>query len=156
MSSSSARQLAQVRSRWLAWLHRRPCHIDNSGHLWRKPCCCRVQLQLLPLTEVKNGSLSVFHFTFVEISCQIFSHFVASFRQASMFAKGEAAVAPIREWGSCKIGMSDHRAEYYRTKHMSIRRTSISFCMQSQRGSRNLNRLCCWHREGVFSSPLGV
>ena len=48
-----------------------------------------------------------------------------------MFAKGEAeaaALAPFREWGSCKIGMSVSETAdggSYRTEHMS---TSISAC----------------------------
>ena len=113
--------------------------IDNSGHLWRKPyCCCCMQLQLLPFTKVKNGSLSVFHFTFVALRspakplCISWLLFVNPPLLKMMFAKGEAAtVAPIREWGSCKIGMSDRREECYRTKHMSIRRTSISACRVS-------------------------
>ena len=53
-----------ARSRWHGYIE----DIDNSGHLWRKPyCCCCMQLQLLPLTKVKNGSLSVFRFTFVAL-----------------------------------------------------------------------------------------
>ena len=92
-----------------------------------------MQLQLLPFTKVKNGSLSVFHFTFVALRspakplCISWLLFVKPPLLKMMFAKGVAAtVAPIREWGSCKIGMSDadsdRRREYYRTKHMSIRR----------------------------------
>ena len=144
----------------MAWIHRRPRHIDNSGHLWRKPCCCcMLLLQLLPLTKVKNGSLSVFRFTFVALRSP-----ARPFRISWLLIVNVENDVCERRGGN---GGADSRMGQLQNWHVRLRPQTrvlsrqthvhppphIYFCMQSQRGSRNLNRLCCWHRKGVLSSP---
>ena len=74
-----------------------------------------------------------------------------------MFAKREVvAVAPFRQWGSCKIGMSDTAA----TADESLigqntcppAPETIYFCMQSSLRRRNCDRLCCSLAWSLFVS----